>query len=392
MRVLCYTHRLKKTCLDAIEVLENRSYPALLVMIPCLDEQGIICETLDYFRKVFPSDRCSVVVVTTAKERRSEDGFLTREIVDQYARSSGNPVLICDYPGENGYMADQLNYALRVLKRNGIKWDYVSVYNADSRPGRDTYWRLLPMMVSRCPVIQQYSAMTANFHVLNPLMKAFALYQSNYELKSGLLGCAVPSVFCIPHVAGHGLCIEYSLLQRLGNFCTDHWCEDVFMSFSLYNRGVVVTPLCVLEEADAPTSFRYQIVQYSTWFKTAFDVVGVAKTESKVYPVGVRGIWYLALRLFRSLMWVISPLLILFSIAIPIFQGWWNIALVSCGAFLFMCYAEFGSTAALLLKLGVRKANKDIISALLLCPLARLLSCVGPFRSFFAREKRRTPR
>lgn len=392
IRVLCYIQRSKKTRLDAVETLESQSYPILLVMIPCLDEQEIICETLDYFHEVFPSSRCSIVVVTTAKEQRPEGGFLTREVVDRYTRSGRNSVLIYDYPGEHGYMADQLNYALHALKCDGTEWDYVSVYNADSRPDRDTYWRLLPLMLSGCQVIQQYSAMTANLNMLTPLMKAFALYQSNYELKSGLLGCAVPSVFCIPHVAGHGLCVKKSLLNKLGNFCTDHWCEDVFMSFSLYNRGVAVTPLSALEEADAPTSFRYQLVQYSVWFKTAFDVVGVAKTESKAYPVGMRGIWYLAQRLSRSLMWLVSPSLILLSITAPVVKGWWDIALVSCGAFLFMCYAEFGSTAVLLSNLGVRKANRDIVLALLLCPIARLLSCLGPFRSFFEREKRRTPR
>lgn len=360
--------------------------PRLLILIPCLDEQTRIRSTLEAVCNEF-SDIGASVVVVTCKREKPIDGVRTADIVTSFAVETGCDVAVCEYPGE-GYMADQLNYALHTRQ---IAWDYCLIYNADSRPAPGTAEACCDAMKQGYPVIQQYSTMTSNISSLGGLMKAFSLYQTNYELKVGYLGCLLPSVVTTPHVVGHGLLMSSKVFDGF-EFTNEHWCEDIYLSFSLFNQGIDVHPLTVLEKCECPPSFQAQVVQHSTWFKTAFDVMGIAKTELRSHSLSLRGFRYLAIRFIRSLMWLISPLLIVLTCVLPAFIGRFEISFLSFAAYLLMCALEYGSTIMLLFSLdGKGVSVSDAAIGFAWIPLARLLSCVGPWRSFTVKEKRRTP-
>lgn len=358
----------------------------LLILIPCLDEQKRIRSTLEAVCNEFSYIGASVVVVTCKREKPIE-GVRTADIVTSFTVETGFDVAVCEYPGE-GYMADQLNYALRARQN---AWDYCLIYNADSRPAPGTAEAFCDAMKQGYPVIQQYSTMTSNISSLGGLMKAFSLYQTNYELKVGYLGCLFPSVMTTPHVVGHGLLMSSKVFDGF-EFTNEHWCEDIYLSFSLFNQGIDVHPLTVLERCECPPSFQAQVVQHSTWFKTAFDVIGIAKTELERHSLSLRGFRYLAIRFIRSLMWLISPLLIVLTFVVPAFIGRFEISFLSFSSYLLMCVLEYGSTIMLMFSLdGEGLSVSDVAIGFAWIPLARLLSCIGPWRSFTVKEKRRTP-
>ena len=360
--------------------------PRLLILIPCLDEQVRIRSTLEAVCNEFSYIGASVVVVTCKREKPI-DGVRTADIVTSFAVETGCDVAVCEYPGE-GYMADQLNYALGVRQN---AWDYCLIYNADSRPAPGTAKAFCDAMKQGYPVVQQYSTMTSNISSLNGLMKAFSLYQTNFELKVGYLGCLLPSVMTTPHVVGHGLLMSSKVFDGF-EFTNEHWCEDIYLSFSLFNQGIDVHPLAVLEKCECPPSFQAQVVQHSTWFKTAFDVIGIAKTELKRHSLSLRGFRYLTIRFIRSLMWLISPLLIVLTFVVPAFIGRLELSFLSFISYLLMCALEYGSTVILLFSLdGDGVSFRDAVIGLAWIPLARLLSCIGPWRSFAVKEKQRTP-
>lgn len=360
--------------------------PRLLILIPCLDEQRRIYSTLKAICSEFNSFNVKIVVVSCKRELPC-DGLRTVDVVNRFVADTGFEVSICEFIGE-GYMADQLTFALECLKQT---WDYCLIYNADSKPAHGTAASFQRAMLRGFPVIQQYSTMTLNINGLSNLMKGFSLYQTNFELKAGFLGSVMPSLFSAPYVVGHGLLISSEIMDQI-EFTNEHWCEDIYLSFSLFNQGLDIHPIFLLEKCECPSSFRAQVVQHAIWFKTAFDVVGIAKTELKRRSITGRGLRYLGIRFIKSLMWLASPLIIVLSFLIPAIMGKYGILVISLVAYLIMCFLEYGSTILLMFVLNGRSLPlRSLGKGFLWAPVARLLSCLGPLCSFGFKEKRRTP-
>ncbi|EGF34929.1 hypothetical protein AAULH_13401, partial [Lactobacillus helveticus MTCC 5463] len=84
-------------------------------------------------------------IVTTDKEKLlTNQGKTTFDIVKEKIDTSDSykDIKLLNYPGVNGMMADQLNYAFdTIYKMYDIdeKSSYFCVYNADSRPGKDAF-------------------------------------------------------------------------------------------------------------------------------------------------------------------------------------------------------------------------------------------------------------
>ena len=360
----------------------------LKLIIPCLLEQDRIIPTIKWLRNVFGIDT-EIIIVTTSNEKKIPSIPTTYEVIQVYlSEHPTDNICLINYPCTGGQMVDQLNYAISELKRRNVSWDYVGIYNADSRPQKGTKEALLKLMDNRVPIIQQYSSMTSNIQYVSPLMKSFALYQTNYEIKTGLLGCMLPTLFCAPHVVGHGLFIRNDILEMLGGFPTQHWCEDIFLSFILYNRSIAITALDVLEEAEVPIDYKAQVGQHMTWFKTAFDVMGMGRFETQTLTV--KGYWYLFQRLLRSLMWLTSSFFILFSIIYSLLVSDSILTVLSLSSFIFMCVSEYGTTLIIISYLGIRHSTNNYLFGFLFVPLARILSFVGPFFSFLQKEKKPT--
>lgn len=78
-------------------------------------------------------------------------------------------------------------------------------------------------------------------------MKGFSIYQSNFELRYGLINSYFSNELLYTYVVGHGMYIRVDLLKKIGGFETKYWCEDIYMSYVLRNKGISIYPIKTLE-------------------------------------------------------------------------------------------------------------------------------------------------
>ena len=225
-------------------------------------------------------------------------------------------VELIDYPFPNGIMAHQLNYVLTQLNRrkNTYKQSYYCLYNADSRPSPKTFFEVEKIInKNQFPqVIQQYSTLTSNIRDISPVLKGFAIYQTNFELRNGLINALFHSKYLRNHVVGHGLFIREDLLNRIGGFSTDFWCEDIYLSFVLRSKKIYPVPLLSLEKAETANSLPNLIRQNGVWFKSAFQAVKMfVNVLKKNRFCNIETLLFLIHQLRGSVAWLLSPILVI---------------------------------------------------------------------------------
>ena len=164
----------------------------MIISIPLLREQNCICDTVKYFKEI--NEDIPIVLITTQKEIKENinNEKTTQDIIKEKILKQYENVYWIDYPYEEGYMAEQLNYMLYNLdkifnKPIDLKNTYLVLYNADSRPSKHTFEEIKENLKDANKVIQQYSYCMGNYEKLSYILKGFAIYQSNFEIKTGLV-------------------------------------------------------------------------------------------------------------------------------------------------------------------------------------------------------------
>ena len=254
----------------------------IIIAIPALKEQNCIYDTVKYFKEI--AKDIPIVLITTQKEikeninnEKTTQDIIKEKIIDQYEN-----IYWIDYPYEKGYMTNQLNYMLNNLnkifnKQIDLKNTYLALYNADSRPSKQTFEEIKQNLKDVNKVIQQYSYCMENYDKLPYILKGFAIYQSNFEIRTGLINTFFKSNLLYTHVVGHGLVIELETLKKLGNFNTTFWCEDIYLGLQLKFNNIEITPLLTLENMETPNALRKLIKQNSVWFKTTSQFLKIYK-------------------------------------------------------------------------------------------------------------------
>lgn len=253
----------------------------IFIAIPCLREQNCIKKTIDYFRSItdFP-----IIIVTTEKENYEYnfDGevITTKQIIEREIIPKYKKIYLVHYPHVSGYMSDQLNYMLDNLDQieeitDNKDW-YVALYNADSKPSKKTFKHIINAVNSGESVMQQYSYCMKNYDQLNYITKGFALYQSNFEIKTGLYNTYLNFNYFYNYVVGHGLIINVSLLKKLGKFNTSFWCEDIYLTMLLKFKNIKIKPISKLENIENADKLNKIVKQNSVWFNTT-------KKYNKIY-------------------------------------------------------------------------------------------------------------
>ncbi|WES68341.1 glycosyltransferase family 2 protein [Superficieibacter sp. HKU1] len=252
-----------------------------IILIPALREQERIIPTIEYFLDIIPSGMdISITICTTDKEiTDNQHRYTTQEVVEKFIIDHpGIPVFVCNYPDINGSMAHQLNYTIKKYAEAGRldKKDYISIYNADSRPHKDTFtWVLSQLNGSNEKyVFQQSAVFLRNYSGLSDLSaKAVALYQSCWTLtheiprlrrqaeKNSMLS-KLSNVHCV----GHGLFIRFDILHKMGLFPVETLTEDTYLGYKLRCAGIVIYPVPYIEIGDSPLSMRSALKQKYVWY------------------------------------------------------------------------------------------------------------------------------
>lgn len=431
------------------EIQSNVKNPNILIVIPCLREQDIIIQTLNYFLKLTENlDNVKVLVVTTQKEEFERESSLylkeqfikdiknnvelqklinkynkilsTNEIKEILEHSKlGNIEEIANnkiqnskttsnlieefiiknhleeklyhfhYPNNEGIMADQLNYVLNNFEFKDEENYYFSVYNADSIPNKDTIKEVLETINgNNTPkVIQQYSVPMSNWNELSNLMKGFAIYQSNFELRYGLINSYFPNKLLYTYVVGHGMYIRVDILKQIGGFETKYWCEDIYMSYVLRNKDISIYPIKTLETMQSPQYLSILTKQNAVWFKTSFECLKIFRDVFKQNKrVNSNSIGWLIQRIRMNITWIGLPLAFLYTIIVSILNKNIIMLCLSILSYFIMIVLEYGSTVKLIEKLtGIILKNK--IKILFSTMVATSISNIGPIYSLISRKK-----
>lgn len=372
---------------------DNVARKQIIIAIPVLREQKCICDTIKYFRKI--TKDIPIILITTQKEikenisnQQTTQDIIKKEILGKYSY-----VYWIDYPYTEGYMADQLNYMLdnleKILNKTvDLKNTYLALYNADSRPSKQTFKEMEIKVREGNKVIQQYSYCMQNYDKLNGILKGFAIYQSNFEIKAGLINSFLNSKILYTHIVGHGLIIELDTLKKFGNFNTEFWCEDIYLGLQLRFNNIKITPLLSLENIETPDTFKKLIKQNAVWFRTTSQFFKIYKDilkkgQAKNRLNGIIGI----LNEFRcTINWIGFPIVLLLVITCSIIMKEYILFISVLISYLFYITINTISTIKIINILDY-KSYKVNIKMIIYVFLATTISNVGPLYSVITNKK-----
>ena len=443
-KYICKQNKKTKNILQQNEKKSN-----ILIVIPCLREQDIIIQTLNYFLGLTKHlDNVKLLIVTTQKEEFEKEinlylkdqlikdvknNMQLQKLINKYNKilstneikeilkysklenieeiinnkiqnSKTTSVLIEEfiiqnhleekvyhfhYPNNEGIMADQLNYVLNNFEFKDEKNYYFSVYNADSIPNKDTIKEVLTTINENDnpKVIQQYSVPISNWNDLSNLMKGFSIYQSNFELRYGLINSYFPNKLLYTYVVGHGMYIRVDILKQIGGFETKYWCEDIYMSYVLRNKDISIYPIKTLEIMQSPQYLSILTKQNSVWFKTSFECLKIFKDIFKQNKkINLNSIGWLMQRIRMNITWLGIPIAFLYTLIISIFNKNIIMFCLSVLSYFVMIVLEYGSTIKLIEKL-TETTFKNKIKILINTIVATTISNIGPIYSLISRKK-----
>lgn len=381
-------------------VLKNNNYKIdsnlinkeLVVVIPCYKEQNIIIDTIIHFEKVFKNVK--IVIITTEKENENNTNNTYETVKGYIANTNNKNVYLVNYPFKDGYMADQLNYFLKNM-RNFIKFEnkysddnlYIALYNADSRPGKDTYNEISYQLNGyNYNVLQQYSYGFLNYENINFLLKGFAIYQSNFEFKNGLLNGKLNNDILYKHVVGHGLVINISTLKKINYFNTKFWCEDIYMTMQLKTLGIKIKPLNTLEIMETPDKLHKLIKQNSVWFKTTNQYLKIYSDLKSKYGFNLK-LFNACFNEFRcAINWLLFPTIVLFAIIYPITKNSINLFVFSIMSYMIYILVNLIITIQIINKFD-NKCYKISFKNYISLFMATIISNLGPWYSLLHNEK-----
>lgn len=377
----------------------NKKSKNIIIAIPVLREQNCIGNTIKYFNNI--TKDIPIVLITTQKEIKENltNEKTTQDIIKEKIITKYKNVYWVDYPYTKGYMADQLNYMLENLenilnRKIDLDKTYLALYNADSRPNKNTFEEI-KQKIEKNDVVQQYSYCMQNYEKIKGIPKGFSIYQSNFELKTGLINSFFKSNILYTHVVGHGLIINMKLLKKLGNFNTEFWCEDIYLGIQLKFNNIKITPLLTLENMETPDKLNKIVKQNSVWFKTTSqfwkiykDITKRGQAKNKIN--GLLGI----LNEFRcAINWMSFPIVLLISIIISIFIKNYALLISIIVSYILYIIVNTTCTINIINKLDNKRYRvtlKLIIDVL----IATTISNIGPLYSiiFNKKEKYKTER
>lgn len=371
----------------------------LFIAIPCLREQKTIEETIKHFRKIC---ELPIVIITTEKENfesnYKENYITTKMIVENNILGKYDNVYLIDYPLEKGYMADQLNFMLNNLDNfdfydDSKEW-YMSLYNADSKPSKETFNSIFYYINQNKKVIQQYSYCFKNFSKLDFISKGFAIYQSSFEIKVGLFNTSLNYKYLYNYVVGHGLTINLKVLNKMKNFNTKFWCEDIYLTMKLKYNNITIYSIPNLENIENASSINQIIKQNSVWYDTTRKYVKVyndiRKSEKGFSLYGLVG----CINEFRcAINWLLFPIIFIINFLICIYFKNFIMVCILIFSYLFYSCVNYFITINTINKLSNEHYKLNVCNYVSYM-LALLISNIGPIYSLVSRkqEKYKTER
>lgn len=386
------------------KTLKKELIPKIIIVIPCLREQKIIEDTLTYFLKITRKyDNVELVVVTTEREKyeikcRNNEELTTNEVVKKYIYSNkvSKKIKLIHYPKVDGIMADQLNYVMQKYQDKKYDNAYFCIYNADSRPNIYTIEKTIETIINNKnpAVVQQYSYAFSNLEKIPFIMKGFALYQSNFEIKKGFINSLLSNDLFYTYVVGHGMYIRIDILKSLNGFDNKFWCEDIYLSSNLRNKNIKVVPILTLENMESPKKLSILMKQNANWFRTSSQVIKIVKTNHIKYSKISHSLLFWAFNRFcMNVNWLLLPIGIIYTIIYSIIKKSKVLLIISVMTYIIMQLIVYINTLKMIEKIEKNPIKKKTILIFSIL-ISTLVSNIGPLYSLlnFKMEKYKTER
>ncbi len=296
-----------------------------VLLFPVLEEQTKIADAITFLAKVeYPLKHLRIVFVTTAKEGVKSGKSTTAEVVTRLIENHKH-IEHLHYPHKKGVKADQLNWAIRELEKQGIVDDdtILGVYDIDSAILPGTLERVAGITKDQnINVVQQPSLYFKNWLELPLLARSFAIYQTVYgcfyEISSWRQWNTPlqPMRYC----TGHGMFVRASFLRRVGYFPSP--LEDTRFGHicAFLNEQIAVVP--VFDDCETTISTRNRVKQASVWFSGDVQYIDGLRAARALGPINKKlAAWLLVNKTYRTLVWAFQGIIIVGLIIAAFYLG-----------------------------------------------------------------------
>lgn len=360
--------------------IDKNTEKHFIIVIPVLREQKVIRETVNHFLNAdYPKDKLTLLVVTTEREfvqssqneTRSETTMvvvdrLKSEVNEKYGQEIIQSI---HYSDAQGKMVDQLNYAFDYIleffsfDRKNL---FVAIYNADSKPNKQTFSAISKFSnQSNGRVFQQSALFFDNWHQIEnsrgfferKYLQANAVLQSRWTLAHEIPRFFRQSYFLkrwkrrmfLSHCVGHGLFLRGDLIKEIRKMPTGTVTEDLFFGYVLSLLSEPIQSVPVMEMAETPSAFSEALKQKYVWFFGPLDHFHYDRYFSLHYPSSANGLlrkWFAIQGIAPAFIWMLQGWVFLYLFLYPVISEQYHFLWFSLAVFLFYGPLSYGIVLA----------------------------------------------
>ena len=311
---------------------------SMLILIPVIREQSVICNTLSHFLSMNVKDLdIYISIAGTTREVKRENILSTREVVEKWiseqSLEGGNikDIFFCEADELKGDRATQLNRAVAYFEEKypAKNLDYIGVYDADSLPSVETLQEVNRIFsqnenIVACqqPVHFIKAANRMASEGKNPILVANALYQTTWTVirelpswikysKTGKEELFKENIYLI----GHGEFLRFETYQTF-KFPEFEVTDGIQLGYRLGMSNKKISPLKEFCDDDVPQEIGQLINQHKRWFGGCMNLYGAYKWSRDHFKT--RSIFQLLDGYWSQMCWAWASLTMIISLLLSI--------------------------------------------------------------------------
>lgn len=338
----------------------------IALLIPVFKEAVIIADSVKHFNQLAEQHDLEVFYVTTEKEGPKHENP-TYSIIKRLINNRSH---LLHYPMQKGAKAAQINYSLDQIELSTEKYDYIGVFDADSRPDPAGIDFVKNDSKASPLVYQMPSRYDKSWSSLRPMAKASAAFQTRwtlcYEIPGWVRWQSALHTGIVMYLVGHGLFIRFNSRLR---FPEDTVTEDLALGYRLASTNASVKLVPYWDQCSVPPRMATALVQSSRWYSGEMLSYKIFRNQLTAARLGAVYAAKVLLRYIQLACWLLGPLVVASLLLATLITG------DLPGALLLMIGVTLYSFIIYLPMKGVLDIDWRTHA---LIPLKGLLNCAGP--------------
>ena len=237
---------MERKYIKKLNKVKVNNYKDIYVLLPALREQKIVRETIEWFEHIPYKGNIKYIIITTEKEEfeNNDNSITTSQLVDKILKEEKPKNFYhFHYPKTKGNKSSQLNYAVdKIMEQNpDLNNTYISVFDFDSKPAKDTFENLNkvavlrndPDVIGQVPInYKNYVSLSKKYS--NCLLLLSSLQQNirscgieKFKLLLSSLSDIKIAQYCM------GACMHLKLKTLIGNNKFPEFVDDLTLGYRL---------------------------------------------------------------------------------------------------------------------------------------------------------------